>query len=157
MRARRKSIIGALIMAVPAMVAAPGPAALADEALFEVDFTGAAMVPPVDTAATGFVRAVYNTETREVVWLVTYAGLSGAVTSIRLHGPADAGETGDTIMTLGGNLASPIVGGSSLSVAAGDTLMAGLLYMVICTGAYPDGEIRVQFTNAEIDPAGSME
>jgi hypothetical protein len=146
-----------MILSASAMLAAPGPAALADEALFEVDFTGAAMVPPVDTSATGFVRAVYNTETREIVWLVTFEGLSGPATAIRLHGPATAGENGDTVMTLGGNLASPIVGGSSLSVAAGDTLMAGLLYMVICTAAFPDGEIRVQFTNAEIEPAGSME
>jgi hypothetical protein len=144
-------------MSVSAIVAASGTTVLADEALFEVDFAGAAMVPPVDTAATGFVRAVYNTETREVVWLVTYEGLSGPVTAIRLHGPAAIGENGETIMTLGGSLIGPIVGGSTLSVAAGETMKAGLLYMVISTAAFPEGEIRVQFINAEIEPAGSME
>jgi hypothetical protein len=28
---------------------------------------------------------------------------------------------------------------------------------VICTAAHPDGEIRMQFANADIEPAGSME
>ena len=53
--------------------------ALAEEMMFSTELTGAAEVPPVETAATGTADVTVDTEAMTVAWTVTAEGLSGAV------------------------------------------------------------------------------
>lgn len=147
MRIARTLLLSAGLFAAPLV-----PPALAETAVFEGAMAGAAVVPPVETAATGFFRAEYDTDNRETIWLVTYQGLSGPATAIRIHGPAAAGENGEIVLSFLGSLASPIIGGSTLSPEAGEAFLAGELYLVICTAAFPDGELRVQIMAPALEP-----
>ena len=74
-------------------------------------------------------------------WIITYAGLSGPPTAIRLvSGDGDGTE----MLSIIGNLTSPIVGGASLDQAQAALLTAGAVAVVIQSAAFPAGELRAQ-------------
>jgi hypothetical protein len=142
--------IAAVLAATLAVFGTAGPS-LAGEAHVEAELTGASLVPPVDTAARGSVEAVFNTDTGEIVWFIDYRDLSGPVTAIRLHGPATAGENGEALVSPSGVAGRPILGGTTISGAVVEHLMAGLLYLVVATVAFPEGELRGQMVVGEVD------
>ena len=141
-------------IAVAVLLAAPAGAA---EALFEADMSGGQLVPPVDTPATGFVRAVLDTDTREINWLVTYRGLSGAATGFSFNGPALPGGNAGPLMSPLGSASSPILGGAVVSAARADMLLAGEVYVVVTTAMFPQGELRAQLTLVELEAGGGGE
>lgn len=69
---------------------------------FTIEITGAAEVPPNDSAATGTAEVTLDTKAKTVTWIYTHEGLSGAMTAARIHCPATAMEaTGPIIDTTG--------------------------------------------------------
>ncbi len=87
--------------------------------------------------------AAYNPETSLLKWLVTWKGLTGPVTKMHFHGPAQRGEA--TGVDLGiDDLESPSVGSAILTPEQEVLLRAGLWYLNIHTAANPAGEIRGQ-------------
>ena len=144
-----------LIVAVLALVAIPGSVAAADPALpaYGGPLTGAQEVPPVATAATGEGTAVVSADGATITYIVTYTGLSGAVTAAHIHTGA-SGVAGGVILPLTAG-PSPMVGtltaanfsasGAITTFAEAVTaLRAGTTYFNLHTAANPGGEIRGQ-------------
>jgi hypothetical protein len=131
----------ALAAVVAVVVARP---ASAEIITFTVSLSGAVQVPPAATGGTGTLSAQYDTQTRLLVWLATYSGMTGPPTAAHFHGPADVGANAGVVIPLEGGLSSPITGQATLSPEQAADLMAGRLYLNIHSAAFPGGEIRGQ-------------
>jgi CHRD domain len=105
---------------------------------------GSSEVPAVSGAGTGTFEARLDPATSMLKWTVTYSGLTGVPSAAHFHGPAMAGENAPPVVPVIGNLASPIVGVTTLTAAQIADLKAGKWYFNIHTAANPNGEIRGQ-------------
>ena len=106
----------------------------------------ASEVPPNASQATGTVDAVFNKDTSQLRWKVSYTGLSGPATAAHFHGPASVGANAGVVLPWPGPIASPMDGSTTLTAAQAAELMAGRWYANIHTAANPGGEIRGQMT-----------
>jgi hypothetical protein len=123
--------------------------AQAQPASFTVDLTGAAQVPPVQTAGAGKAMLTYDAKTRVVTWSVTYSGLSSPATMAHFHGPAAAGANGPVTIWLskkGDAPESPIAGEATLTPEQAEQFAAGQWYINVHSKDHPSGEIRGQAT-----------
>lgn len=136
------------VAAAAAMLAFAMSPAFAEQVKFAADLTGGAEVPPTDSAATGKVEAMLDTDTKMFTWTITYDGLSGPVTGAHFHGPAAADATADPVVPIPDDklATSPIAGEATLDDAQIADLQAGMWYLNIHTEKFPDGEIRGQVT-----------
>jgi hypothetical protein len=112
--------------------------------IYEARLSGAAEVPPVNSAATGMAEVQLNENTRVLTWKVTYTGLSGSATAAHIHGPAGPGANAGVVIPFTNASANPIVGQATITSAQYGDLAAGLWYVNIHTAANPGGEIRGQ-------------
>ena len=136
-RIQNSGVVAAL--AVSMILAAA--AAQAKMLKFTTEMTGAAEVPPNDSAATGTVEVALDTEAKTVTWVCTHEGLSGDMTAAHFHGPATATEAaGPAIDTTG----KTIEGSAAITDEQAAELMAGMYYLNVHTEKLPDGEIRGQ-------------
>lgn len=108
---------------------------------------GAQEVPAVTTTATGSLTGSYDTLSKQLIYSISWTGLSDSASMAHFHGPALAGVNADvlaplTIVTNGtaGTAADTITASDALHTA----LLAGRVYYNIHTVANPDGEIRGQ-------------
>lgn len=144
-----------LILALPAiLISAPVGAV---DALMEAPLLGEHVVPPAQTDARGEIRLEVDDETNEVIWLMTFEGLSGPPTAITLRGPAGEDANGEILSNVIGSLSSPVLGGSTLSSEAIGYLLDGLVYVLVATEAFPDGELRAQLAITGFENGGSAE
>lgn len=98
-----------------------------------------------DTSATGSGDVFWDEDTHLLSWELEWSDLTSDVTSVQFRGPAAAGETSDTtIHQILGTPTSPNEGDVTLSDANGITLEDNMVYIVINTENYPNGEIRAQ-------------
>jgi len=104
----------------------------------------ASEVPPNASQATGTVDAVFNKDTSQLRWKVSYTGLSGPATAGHFHGPASVGANAGVVLPWPGPIASPMEGSATLTAAQAAELTAGRWYANIHTAANPGGEIRGQ-------------
>lgn len=65
---------------------------------FSADLTGAAEVPPNDSAGSGQVSSDYDTETKLFKWNISYQGLTGPATAAHFHGPAGPDEVAGPVI-----------------------------------------------------------
>ena len=128
-----------------ALAAAP---AVASEMKFQAVLSGQSETPPNDSKGSGTVDATYDTDTKTLIWTITYKDLSGDATAAHFHGPAKAGEKASPVVPIADSLASPIKGSTTLTDAQLNDLKAGLWYFNIHTAKFPDGEIRGQMAAA---------
>jgi hypothetical protein len=105
---------------------------------------GSSEVPSVNGSGMGTMEARLDPATSILKWSVSYSGLTGAATSAHFHGPAIAGENAPPIVPVDGNLASPIVGVTTLTATQMADVKSGKWYFNIHTAANPNGEIRGQ-------------
>jgi CHRD domain len=105
---------------------------------------GSSEVPAVSGGGIGTMEGRYDPATNLLKWTVTYSGLSGIATAAHIHGPAIAGENAPPVVPVEGNLASPIIGVTTLTSAQITDLKSGKWYFNIHTAANPNGEIRGQ-------------
>ena len=126
-------------LAVSMMFAAA--TAQAEMMKFTTEMTGAAEVPPNDSAATGTAEVTLDTETKMVTWVYTHEGLSGDMTAAHIHGPAGPTESAPPVIDTS---AETMTGTSPITDAQVTELMAGTYYLNVHTEKYPDGEIRGQ-------------
>ena len=133
------------LTAVSAVFLFVGSAAQAEMMKFTAELTGAAQVPPADSAATGTVEVTLDTEAKTVAWVVTTEGLNGDATASHIHGPASATESAgpviDTMATMEGS--APITDEQITD------LSGGMFYYNVHTEKFPDGEIRGQLMAAK--------
>lgn len=111
------------------------------------DLKGSNEVPPNNTTATGNAEAVFDPATRRLSWTVNYSGLSGPVTGMHFHGPAEAGRNAGIALPFQappGGFTSPVTGSQVINEAQANDLLAGRWYANIHTAANPGGEVRGQ-------------
>jgi hypothetical protein len=113
--------------------------------------SGAQVVPPTTSAATGSGSFTYDTSSNQLMFTVSVFNLQGTETALHIHGPAAAGASGPIVFTL--PLGSPAFGTLALTPAQGADLLAGLWYVDVHTSAFPNGEIRGQITPAPLASA----
>ena len=109
--------------------------------------TGDQQVPAVTTSGTASISGTYDTLSKQLMYSITWTGLTGELTVAHFHGPAAAGENASPLQDIpivtngaSGATADTITASSDLHTA----LMAGKVYYNLHTAAYPDGEIRAQ-------------
>ena len=90
-----------------------------------------------------------DTATRQLVYTVTFQGLTGPATMAHFHGPAAAGVNAGIVVKLGDHPTSPIKGSAQLTEAQAADLEAGKWYANVHTAAHPSGEIRGQLERAD--------
>jgi hypothetical protein len=129
-------------IAATAILAMAAGAAHADVQKYKANLTGAAEVPANASTARGVVTGVFETDTGEFDYTVTYSGLSGPATGAGFH-TAAKGAAGPLALALP-NPAAPVSGSVKLNPQQVRDLNSGLLYFDVETGANPNGEIRGQ-------------
>jgi hypothetical protein len=104
-------------------------------------------VPATTSAGTATLTGTYDTLSKQLMYSITWTGLTGDVTVAHFHGPAAAGETATPLQDIplvtngaSGSTADTITASSDLHSA----LLAGKVYYNLHTATYPDGEIRAQ-------------
>jgi hypothetical protein len=103
-------------------------------------------VPPNASPASGTVDAVFNKDTSQLRWKVSFTGLSGPATAAHFHGPAAIGVNAAVVLPWSQPITSPMEGRATLSPAQAADLLAGRWYANIHTAAHPGGEVRGQMT-----------
>lgn len=103
-------------------------------------------VPPVASAATGHVNAMFNKETNVLRWELKYDNLSGPATAGHFHGPAMVGANAGVALGWASPMSSPMIGQATLTPAQAADLLAGKWYANVHTAKFPGGEIRGQMT-----------
>lgn len=137
----RSTIAAAL--AAGALLAQP---ASAEMVKYMAELTGAAQVPPVETAATGMADVTIDTEAMTMSWVVTTEGLSGDATAAHVHGPATAEETAPPVI----DMSEAIMEGSApITAEQWQMIQDGMTYVNVHTEANPDGEIRGQLMEGD--------
>jgi hypothetical protein len=115
---------------------------------FKATLNGNQEVPPVQGTAIGSVELTYDSETRKITWLGTYAGLTAPPTPAHLHGPAKPGTNAGVALPIQA-LESPFSGAASLTPSQAAELMADEMYFNVHTAKNPNGEIRGQVTRVK--------
>jgi hypothetical protein len=112
--------------------------------------------------ATGAGTATLDTGSELMTWNISFTGLTngpGSVTGAYFHLGAP-GMSG-SILSPPGNAAgtgtSPMVGSATIGAADNATMLAGGVYFIIDTTAYPAGEIRGQLVPERIEIAAQKD
>jgi len=136
-----------LLLATAAATLLLATGAQAQTKTFHADATTAQEVPPVAGAASVKGTFTLNPATKELMWNVTYSGLSSEATAAHIHGPAAAGAHAGVVLNLAPNgMKSPLEGKATLTDAQIADLQAGKYYLNVHTATNKGGEIRGQIT-----------
>jgi hypothetical protein len=112
---------------------------------YKTNLTGAAEVPPVQSAGKGTATVTADPATKQVTYNVEFSGLSGPAAAAHIHCGAAAGANAGVSVPLGAaNPASPITGQATMTDAQLADLQAGKCYVNVHTAANKGGEIRGQ-------------
>jgi hypothetical protein len=138
----------ALIAAAGLLAMAAAPFAAAETIHFTAHLDGAQETPPNDSKGTGEAKIAFDTDSKTLIWTVTYSGLSGPATMAHFHGPAPVGKAASVVVNFT-PFDSPIHGSTVLTQGQVDQLMNGLWYVNVHTALHPPGEIRGQVVKAK--------
>ncbi len=116
---------------------------------FKATMTGKSEVPPTTSTGSGDVVATLNTDTKQLNYTMTYAGLSGPATAAHFHGPAAPGANAGVVIPIGTKPPSPSTGTVTLTDAQMKDLEDGKWYANVHTDANKGGEIRGQMMEAK--------
>ncbi len=105
---------------------------------------GASAVPPSRSLGEGRIDGVYDANTRLLRWKASWSGLSGIVTRVQFHGPANSGETAAPTMIWPGPFGPRYEGRATLTPQQAVDLLDGRWYVNVMTNVYPAGEVRGQ-------------
>jgi hypothetical protein len=107
---------------------------------------GAQEVPPTASIGTGTGAVSFDDVSNQLSWDISFSGLTGPAVGAHFHGPAAPGANAGVQVDIGAvsGLISPMSGSTTITDDQETQLLAGLWYINIHTGTYPDGEIRGQ-------------
>ena len=105
---------------------------------------GASVIPPARSNATGQLDALYDSNTRLLRWKTSWSALSGPITAVQFHGPADYGQTGPVTMVWPAPFGPTYEGRATLTPQQAVDLLDGRWYVNVFTAPYPSGELRGQ-------------
>jgi hypothetical protein len=126
-----------LAFGVQAMAQSP------DSSTLLARLSGASVVPPNNSDASGNLQATLDKRTRVLSWTLSTNGLSGPAVGASFHGPAMPGDNAAVEVPLqaGQNLDKGTV---TLTPSQVDAVLAERWYISVVTAARPEGEIRGQ-------------
>ena len=130
-------------LALVGSVIATSATAGAEVVKLKAELKGSNEVPPNSSPGSGKAEASYDTETKVLTYIVTYAGLTGPAMGAHFHGPSDAGKNAGIALPFK-TAQSPIQGSATLTDAQAADLLAGKWYANIHTAGNPGGELRGQ-------------
>jgi hypothetical protein len=116
----------------------------AETLTYKVALKSADEVPPNASSGSGTADVTYDTQTKQLKWKVSYAGLTGPATAAHFHGPAEPGKNAGVMIPIQNIGTSPAEGSATLTDAQAADLTGGRLYVNVHTAANPGGEIRGQ-------------
>ena len=147
---RRLFLFFGLLLTVALSGAGPSfPTTSAAPLVFQTDMFGDQQVPPVDSAAWGFVRFFFDESRDAADYTVDVKGLSSTlILGADIHNGAP-GSNGPVVhhLTDGGFLTTS--GRLSFSAADLEALRAGQWYVSLKTSTNPEGELRGQIVLPE--------
>ncbi len=113
----------------------------------QASLTGAGEVPPNASTAKGHMTGVFDTDTNELEWEVTYTGLSSPPIGAHFHGPISylgltPEENAPIQVGTPGNLASPFHGVAKINDTQAKDLKDGRWYFNLHSKNFQAGEIR---------------
>jgi CHRD domain len=114
---------------------------------FKVPLSGGQEVPPVFPAGAAMAELTYDSVTRVVTWTLTYTALSGPITVVQFHGPAQPSKNAPPAVAMvkqGSPAENPITGQATLTPDQAQQFADGEWYINIETQNHPEGEIRGQ-------------
>ena len=142
-----------------ALSMAPGLAVAASQ-FVHAGLTGAQVVPPNGSVATGTCDAIVNTSTLQVTFNGAFASLAAPPTSITIRGLASPGAVAPVLLVHSAVTAATtgtFSGGGSLTVSQIAGMLGGQTYCEIDNPFFPSGEIRGQLTQvAPALPGGTI-
>jgi hypothetical protein len=145
----------ALIAAALALLPGVSHAAVVN---WSADLAPGNEVPPVvGSNGTGSATGTLDTIGQILTWTIQWSDLTGPATGGHFHGPALPDANAGVQVNFGAlsGLTSPSIGGTLISQAQIDDLLAGLWYINIHTVMFPGGEIRGQVVPGQVPlPAG---
>ncbi|QTD46677.1 CHRD domain-containing protein [Ottowia testudinis] len=128
---------------VPPPVVTP-PDAKAHLVALTTRLDGASVMPPTRSPGTAQLDALYDSNTRVLRWKTSWSGLSGPITGVQFHGPADQGQNAPAVMVWPAPFGPTYEGRATLNGHQAIELMDGRWYVNVYTTAYPGGELRGQ-------------
>ncbi|MDR2154505.1 MAG: CHRD domain-containing protein [Burkholderiaceae bacterium] len=105
---------------------------------------GLAVNPPSDSTGSGQFDALYDASTRLLRWKASWSGLSGTITAVQFHGPADGDQNGPPAMIWPAPFGPTYEGRATLTPQQVEDLLQGRWYVSVFTTTYPAGELRGQ-------------
>jgi CHRD domain len=109
--------------------------------------SGAQEVPAVTTTGAGTLTGSYDTVSKQLIYSISWTGLSDSARMAHFHGPALAGENAavlDPLTIVTNGISGTATDTITASAALHSALLAGKVYYNVHTLANPDGEIRGQ-------------
>ena len=92
----------------------------------------------------GQLDALYDSNTRLLRWKTSWSALSGPITAVQFHGPAEYGQTGPVTMVWPAPFGPTYEGRATLTPQQAVDLLDGRWYVNVFTAPYPSGELRGQ-------------
>ena len=107
----------------------------------------------VSDSAAGFATLQYDDVSKELSWDIAWQDLTGSPVGMHFHADAAPGATAGVALDIGGisGLSSPSVGSSVIADDFAMSLLDGLSYINIHTGANGPGEIRGQVNPSNVN------
>src|SRR5690606_38421281 len=102
------------------------------------------VIPPVPSAATGGIDALYNRNTCLLRWKASWSDLSCDIVGVLFFGSAGIGYTGPVTMIWRGPYGSRHDGRATLTAEEEAAMIRGKWYVGVATSTYPHGELRGQ-------------
>ena len=123
-------------------------AASVQAAVFDLSASidGFQTVPPTGSSGMGTGLVTYDDSSNLLSWDIAWSDLTGPVTVMHFHGPADVGTNAGVQVNIGGisGTTSPSIGSATITTAQATDLLNDLYYINIHTANFPGGEIRGQ-------------
>lgn len=145
-------LLALIVSAFAGGLVPPARAATAATFVFETGIYGSEQVPPVQTAAYGFVRFFFNESRTAADYTIDVKGLAtGLVLGADIHRGA-SGEQGPVVKHLADGGFIVAAGHLRLHDEDLEELISGNWYVSLKTEDHPDGELRGQI----VPPAGFL-